>query len=184
MANIYKILQLYAKDIYANTEYDGKGNKKKSKYKIDIIKDGKLSSLFRGSMNANLDINAMCNKFGKDIIKEYQNQLYLTDFISVCFKGKSLEYSPRVDYEDKKKIYVKRGYAPITSSHSGFLPRRWFSITSSSIFFHFLYGQSSSQNVLASLFFGQIRFHLLSHCGKYPPFFPRFAYTSSLPWNI
>ena len=110
MANIYKILQLYAKDIYANTEYDGKGNKKKSKYKIDIIKDGKLSSLFRGSMNDNLDINAMCNKFGKDIIKEYQNQLYLTDFISVCFKGKSLEYSPRVDYEDKKKIYVKRGY--------------------------------------------------------------------------
>ena len=43
----------------------------------------------------------------------------------------------------------------------------------------------SSQNTFSLRCLGQSRsFQRFAHCGKSPPFFPRLAYTSSLPQNI
>ncbi len=111
---VYKILQIYAKDIYAYTRYDENGNKKNSIYNINLIQkddEKKLSGVFRGSINENLDLIELCKKYGyKSIVKKLGNEYYLDAFVSVSFKGKSKEYSSRKDYSDNKLIYVKRGF--------------------------------------------------------------------------
>lgn len=116
----YKILQLYAKDIYANTRFDEYGNKAESTFGISLTQKGNanaLSSYFKGSMNENLDILELFKQYGKtNIVKTIGNENYLTAFVTVVFKGKSTEFSARKDYRDNKLVYIRRGFKNYTEA--------------------------------------------------------------------
>ena len=73
--NTYKMLQLYAKDIYNYTRFDENGiknkNNKQTPYAIDVIykdkeENEKLSPLFRASMGDNLDLFELENIIRKE----------------------------------------------------------------------------------------------------------------------
>ena len=113
----YKMLQLYAKDIYANTRFDQNGNPGEANYKVNVEYKKKLSPLFRATMSKNLDLDYLDfkinqNNKGESAYKTIkignQEHTLIKDFISVSFDvGSSNEFERK--YVEFSKVYVKDG---------------------------------------------------------------------------
>jgi len=108
---MYRMLKLQAQTIYSNTKYDGNGNLGDGTFNIDIVKNDRLTTYLRSTMDDNLDLRHF-EEINKDLYKTAtindKNYSYIVDFVDVNFKNKSKAYESKYNIYGIT-LYVKKG---------------------------------------------------------------------------